>query len=153
MVTKPDSFLCYFFLLFLFPLFELSDSAQCWMVSFLVVFNKRAGQFLANRAAEAFFPRYWAGGRKRGLFFSHPLNTKEKRFLLAGRTGNRNAPSIYSGTMCGSKSNTISELLTQLQLQLHCFHLNFFAAFTNSLSWQLSTWLLSKTMQVSIKNF
>ena len=117
---------------------------------FLVVFNKRAGQFLANRTAEASFPRYRAGGRKRGLFFSHPLNTREKRFLLAGRTGIRNAPLIYSGTVCGSKTNPIRELLKQLQD--HCFHLPFFSAFANSLSWQLSTRLLSKTMQVRIAN-
>lgn len=90
------------------------------------------------------------GGRKMGLFFSHPLNAREKRFLLAGRTGSRNAPLIYSGTMSGPKTNTIRELLTQPQH--HCFHLNFFAAFTNSLSWQL-TRLLSKTIQVSITNF
>ena len=115
-------------------------------------FSTREQVNLVNRAAEAPFPRYWAGGRKRGLFFSHPLNTREKslRFLLAGRTGNRNAPLIYSGTMCGLKTNPIRELLTQLQD--HCFHLNFFAAFTNSLSWQLSTRLLSKTMQVIITN-
>ena len=100
-------------------------------------FSTREQVNLVNRAAEAPFPRYWAGGRKMGLFFSHPLNTREKRFLLAGRTGNWNAPLIYSCTMCGSKTNTIRELLTQPQH--HRSHLNFFAAFTNSLSWQLIT--------------
>lgn len=50
-----------------------------------------------------------ADGRKKGLFFSHPLNTREKRFLLAGKTltGNRNVPLLYYGTICGPKSNTI----------------------------------------------
>ena len=96
------------------------------------------------------FPAIERGGRKGGLFFSHPLNARENRFLLAGRTGSRNAPLIYSGTTSGPKRNTIRELLTQPQH--HCFHLNFFAAFTNSLSCQL-TRLLSKTMQASVTNF
>ena len=90
------------------------------------------------------------GGRKGGIFLSHPRNARENRFLLAGRTGSRNAPLIYSGTTSGPKTNTIRELLTQPQH--HCFHLNFFAAFTNSLSWQL-TRLLSKTMQASVTSF
>ena len=90
------------------------------------------------------------GGEENGSLFLPPAKCQGKRFLLAGRTGSRNAPLIYSGTMSGPKTNTIRELLTQPQH--HCFHLNFFAAFTNSLSWQL-TRLLSKTMQASVTNF
>ena len=114
-------------------------------------FSTRAqANSLLTELRRPLFPAIERGGRKGGLFFSHPLNAREKRFLLAGRTGSRNAPLIYSGTTSGPKTNTIRELLTQPQH--HCFHLNFFAAFTNSLSWQL-TRLLSKTMQASVTNF
>ena len=114
-------------------------------------FSTRAqANSLLTELRRPLFPAIERGRRKGGLFFSHPLNAREKRFLLAGRTGSRNAPLIYSGTTSGPKTNTIRELLTQPQH--HCFHLNFFAAFTNSLSWQL-TRLLSKTMQASVTNF
>ena len=64
MVIKPDRFLCHFLLLFLFALFEVSDSAQRWIVSIPRRFQQESRSILLTELQRPLFPAIEQGEGK-----------------------------------------------------------------------------------------